>query len=279
MAKFAVRSPRRRAAPHIVVEIRRRLAVGRIAPVAHVVVAANFGVGDVAEQALCDDLLAGLHEVRRAAALRAHLHDAIVFAGSSEHRLALDDVDARRLLHVHIATGLDGSNHWQCVPMIRCADEHEVEFIFLEQRSVIAVGLRAFARFLPFGHNIGCAGKHCAVDVGQRHYLDGGDLDESEQIHFAIPTGADQRHALGRAFGDIGRSRGDGGVSQTSRAGSQKSSTVHPLFLAAWLPKFKLGQAPDCPWPNGRVSCRPCVSTGCCLSAWETSAAPLPVKR
>ena len=242
MAKFAVRSPRRRAAPHVVVEVRRRLAVGRIAPVAHVVVAANFGVGDVAEQALCDDLLAGLHEVRRAAALRAHLHDAIVFAGSSEHRLAFDDVDARRLLHVHIATGLDGGDHRQRVPMIRCADEHEVEFVFLEQRSVIAVGLGAFAGFLPLGHNIGCAGKHCAVHVGQRNHLDGSNLDEPEQIHLAVPTGADQRHALGRAVGDIGGGRGDGRVSQTSRAGFQKSSTVHALFLAAWLPVFKLGK-------------------------------------
>ena len=131
--------------------------------------------------------------------------------------------------------------------MIRCANEYEIEFVFLKQLPVIAIGLGAFAGFLALGHDVDCPGEHCAVHVGQRNHLNGGDLDKPEQIYLAVPTGADQRHTLGRALGDIGRGRGDGRVSQTSRARPQKSSSVHALVLAAWVPEFKLGQAPDCP--------------------------------
>ena len=50
--------------------------------------------------------VAGLDQVRRAAALRADLHDALVLARGGQHRLALDHVDADRLLHVDVGPGL-----------------------------------------------------------------------------------------------------------------------------------------------------------------------------
>ena len=49
--------------------------------------------------------VARLDQVRRAAALRADLHDALVLASGGEHRLAFDDVDADRLLHINVDAG------------------------------------------------------------------------------------------------------------------------------------------------------------------------------
>ena len=66
------------------------------------VVAADLDEADLAELAFLDDAVARLDEVRRAAALRADLHDALVLARRGEHRLALDDVDADRLLDIDI---------------------------------------------------------------------------------------------------------------------------------------------------------------------------------
>ena len=184
------------------------------------VVAANFRVGDIAEQALFDDLLAGLHEMRRTATLGAHLHDTIVFSSRREHRLAFDDVNAGRLLHVHVAASLDSLNHRQRVPMIRRGNKDKIELVFLQQLSVVTICFRTPTRLLPAGHHVGRLGEHCTVGVTQCHHLDGGNLNKPEEVNLAIPPCADECHALGRPAGDVGCSRGDGRVSQTSRAGS-----------------------------------------------------------
>ena len=68
----------------------------------HVVVAVDFDQRDLAEFAFVDELVARFDQVRRAAALRADLHHAVVFARGGEHRLAFDNIDADRLLHVDI---------------------------------------------------------------------------------------------------------------------------------------------------------------------------------
>ena len=76
-----------------------------------------------------DDAVAGLDQVRRAAPLRADLHDALVLARRRDHRLALDDIDADRLLHLDVGAGLDGGDHRQRVPVVRRVDEDDVEIL------------------------------------------------------------------------------------------------------------------------------------------------------
>ena len=96
---------RRGAGPGLIVEVLRRLRYRRVQVRAHVVVAVHLGHADLAEQAGLRDLLARFHQVRRAAPLRADLHDALVLACRVEHRLAFHHIDADRLLHVDVRAG------------------------------------------------------------------------------------------------------------------------------------------------------------------------------
>ena len=132
MDQWVVRPHRRRPGPHVVIKLLRSLCIGGVASVAHVVITAHLGVGDIPKQPCIHDRLLGLHQVRCAAALCADLHHAIVLAGGGQHRLTFDHIDTRRLLNVDIAPGFDGINHRQRVPMIRRRDQHQIEFILLK---------------------------------------------------------------------------------------------------------------------------------------------------
>ena len=89
---------------------------------AHVVIAVDLGHADLAKQAGLHDPVAGFHEVRRAAPLRADLHGAVVLAGRVEHGFPLHHVDADRLLHVDIRAGLDRRDHRQGMPVVGRGD-------------------------------------------------------------------------------------------------------------------------------------------------------------
>ena len=80
MSDFVVRAHGRRPGPHIPVKADWRISVRRIAPRTHVIVAANLDVADFSEFAGFDDILAGLDQVRRAAPLHVHLHNAFVLS-------------------------------------------------------------------------------------------------------------------------------------------------------------------------------------------------------
>src|SRR5262249_21573665 len=97
--------------PHLVVEKAGTLLAAGILVVPHGVVTVDLDQADLAELPLLDDPVASLDEVWRAPALRADLHDALVLARGGDHRLALDNIDADRLLHVDVGAGLAGSNH------------------------------------------------------------------------------------------------------------------------------------------------------------------------
>ena len=158
------------------------------------------------------------HEVRRAAPLRADLHDALVLARRREHRLALDDVDADRLLHVDVGAGLHRLDHRQRVPVIRRGDEHDVEVLLLQHLAVVAVGARLLLRRLPRRDQLGRVGEHLLVDVAERDDFDRRDLDQPEQVALAVPAGADQPDPLARVRellgvgGRSGQGEGRGGV-------------------------------------------------------------------
>ena len=149
--------------------------------------------------------VAGLDEVRRAAALRADLHDPLVLAGRGQHGLALDHVHADRLLHVDVGAGLDGRDHRQGVPVVGRGDQHDVEVLLLEHLAVVAVGARLLLRRLARGDHLGGLGQHPLVDVAQRDDLDRRHLDQAEQVALAVPAAADQADALRL---DIGKRRG-----------------------------------------------------------------------
>jgi hypothetical protein len=115
-------------------------------------VTADFHVGDVAQLALTQDLIAGLDQVGGAAALGTHLHRSTVFTGRRQHGLALDDVHAGGLLHVDVGARLAGLDHRQSVPVVRSADDHHIEVLLGEHLPVIAVSPRLLAGLLPLGH-------------------------------------------------------------------------------------------------------------------------------
>ena len=124
-----VRAQRRGAGPHFVIEeighgLERRIAVG-----AHVEVTAQIDVADLAEQAGFDDLLLRVDEVRRALALRADLHHALVLARGIQHGFAFAHVAADGLLAINIRAGFNGRDAMQRVPVIRRTDEHDVEVL------------------------------------------------------------------------------------------------------------------------------------------------------
>ena len=165
--------------------------------------------------------------MRRAAALRADLHDPLVLARGGQHRLALDHVDADRLLHVDVGPGLDGGDHRQGVPVVGRGDQHDVEVLLLEHLAVVAVGPRLLLRRLPRGDQLGRLGQHPLVDVAQRDDLDRRDLDQAEQVALAVPAGADQADALRLLVGQLGRLAADGRQGQPGGAGAKEITTIH----------------------------------------------------
>ena len=85
--------------------------------------------------------------------------------------------------HIDIGAGLDGRDHRQRVPVVRRGDQHDVEVLFLEHLAIVAVGARLLLRRLPLGHHFRGLGEHLLIDVAQRHDLDRRHLDQAEQSH------------------------------------------------------------------------------------------------
>ena len=141
--------------------------------------------------------------MRRAFALCANLHDALVFARGVEHRLALEHVTADRFLAIHVRARLDRGNGLKRVPMVRGADQHDVEIFLPEHLAVIRVGSWFLLRFLPLAGDIDGAREHLLVHVANRDDLDRRDLDEPPEVALSIPAGADQTDPPGLAVDDV----------------------------------------------------------------------------
>ena len=113
MHAAVVRPQRGGTAPQVPIQLLRRLGIlprllRAIAAVQHK--AADHP--DLPGLSLLQELPAG-DIVRRDAAVRPHLDDAIGVSGRLDHRLALQDRVADRLFHVHVGAGLDGVDHRQ----------------------------------------------------------------------------------------------------------------------------------------------------------------------
>ena len=167
--------------------------------------------------------VAGLDQVRRAAALRADLHDALVLAGGGEHRLALDHVHADRLLHVDVGPGLDGGDHRQGVPVVGRADQDDVEVLLLEHLAVVAVGPRLLLRRSAAAATSSAASASIFLSTSHSDDdLDRRDLDEAEQVALAVPAAADQADALRLVVGG-GDVVAGGGEARPAAAAWRKS--------------------------------------------------------
>ena len=199
----------RGARPHVPVEIVGRGGVGWVAGSAHVIIAVELHQPDVAEPSLLDDSVAGLNQVRRAAALRANLNYPLVLSRGGEHRLTLGHVHADRLLQVNIGPGFDRSNQRQGVPVIGRCDEHDVQVFLAEHLAVVAEGPRLLLRRLPLGHHLRCFGEHSFVDVAKGDDFDRSDLEETKQIRLPIPARSDHPNAL-RLVVECGSATGGG---------------------------------------------------------------------
>ena len=200
---------------------------------AHVVVAADFGMGDAAEFPGVDDFVFGVDEVWGGSALGADLDDAFVFACGGEDGLAFGDVDGDGFLQVEVGAGFDGIDGGEGVPMVGGGDEDEVGFLFGEEFLVVLVGGGRFFRDLAGGDEVGGFGYHLAIDIAEADDVDGGDLDEAEEVGFAVPAGADEGDAFyevgeiaiagGVAFGEVDGLGGGGG----GEGGFGESAAVH----------------------------------------------------
>ncbi len=195
----------------------------------HVIVAVDLDQADLAELALADDPVAGLDQMRGAAALGADLHDPLVLAGRGQHRLALGHVDADRLLDIDVGPRLDGRDHRQGMPVVGRGDQDDVQVLLLEHLAVVGVGARGLLRGLAVRDDLGGLGQHLLVDVAQRNDLDRRDLDQPEQVGLAVPAAADQPDALGfpagEARGPLAPKRQS--HSRGSRAGLEEFATIH----------------------------------------------------
>ena len=187
-----VRPHRRGAGPHLVIERLRGGRVGCVVSGTHVIIAVDVHVGDLAELPFADEPVAGLDQVRRAPPLRPDLHDPLVLAGRGDHRLALDHVDADRLLDVHVGPGLHGGDHGQGVPVVGGRDQDYVEAAGLEHRPVVGISLGRLLRGLPTGDDPRGLGEHRRVDVAERNDFHRRDLDEPQEVALAVPAAADQ---------------------------------------------------------------------------------------
>ena len=118
--------------------------------------------------------------MRGAAALCAHLNDAVVLAGSAEHRLSLDDVHTDGFLHVNIGAGFDCRDHRQGVPMVRRSDQNDVQIFFLEHLSVIGIDAGLFLGNLACCDHFRRFSQHPLIDITKRNDLDRSNLDQAE---------------------------------------------------------------------------------------------------
>ena len=174
-------------------------------------------------------LVARFEQVRRAAALQADLHGAVVLAGGGDHRLAFDDVVADRLLHVHVGARLAGFDHRQAVPVVGRADEHDLGLVLGEQLAVVAERAAASSSTAAAAATSSAAAASMpAIDVAQADDFDRRDLHQVEQVGLAVPAAADEGDAQ-RLFAGGGEGVGLKGGERSGAGGGREEeiAAVH----------------------------------------------------
>src|SRR5262245_24937999 len=205
-----VRLLRRGAEPEVVVQLRRRVAVGHGRAGEVDAGDADLDGGDLAELAVADQL-AGLAELLGGALLAAGLDDAVVLAGCLDHRPPLGDGQAERLLAVDVLAGLAGVDGDQGVPVVGHGDDDGIDVLAVEQLAVVADGERGLAGLLlDAGPGLFEPG---LIDLADRDAV----LDVDAEVAFALVADADAADAdsfAGRVGGEAGGDQGRQGRGQ-----------------------------------------------------------------
>src|SRR5665213_1367757 len=195
MRERAVRAYRRRSGPEFVIEIRRRRGIRRVRCRAHVVVTMNIHLRDLAKPSRVEEPLLGFDNMRRAAALRAHLYYTVIPAGGCHHGPSFGYIDADGLLTINIGARLGGFNHGEGVPVIRRGDEADIETALFQHVAIVVEELRFLTGFLARSHDVRRLGKLLRIHVAKRDDFDGFNLNQPEQIDLAVPAGPDESYA------------------------------------------------------------------------------------
>ena len=121
----------------------------------------------------------------------------------------------------------------QRVPMIRRADQHNIEVLFLEHFAIIVISAGRLLGFLALAGDLDRLGQHVFVGITNGNDLDGCYLDQSPQIALAIPAGANQTDAFGFFSGEgCGYIAGSGKGNEGSGTSLEELTTIHTF---AWV--------------------------------------------
>ena len=180
---------RSRTLEHFPIQIGRRILV-RLDGTGVSALVHQFHMGYFPEQAILNQL-GGFLESLTPALLHAHLHHAIVLAGSLYHFLGRRNGVGDGLLNVHVLAGGACIHGNRAVPMVRGGHQHGVDVLALEDAPVVAVAvhLAAAAQLAEAGDGrVEPALEHIA---GVHEYAVFMPEQESE-VHGAAGTAADQ---------------------------------------------------------------------------------------
>ena len=115
----------------------------------------------------------------------------MVLAGGGDHGPAFLNGSRQRLFHVPIFTRLAGHDGGYGVPVIRRADNHDIDVVSIQYPAEISVGVRAMTPALF--HSLPTLGDLSVVHVRQSQALDLIKLQEITQIVPSHASTADQR--------------------------------------------------------------------------------------
>src|SRR6185437_4135614 len=113
------------------------------------------------------------------------------------------------------------------MPMVRRADQHDVQVLLLEHLPIVGVSPRALMRFLSPRHHLRRLRKPVLIHIAQRDDFNRRNLDQPKQIILAIPSRPDQPHAIRLLLRPIGDISAQHGGRNSRRAHLQKISSVH----------------------------------------------------
>src|SRR4051794_22012588 len=115
--------------------------------------------------------------MRRAPALCADLHDALVLAGGGKHCLSFRDINADGFLAIDIGSSFHSLDHVQCMPMVGRADENNIEILLLEHLAIVMEGSWLLLRYLASSDHISRSLEHLFIHITKGDDLHRSDLD------------------------------------------------------------------------------------------------------
>src|SRR5439155_15477588 len=132
---------------------------------------------------------------------------------------------------IDIGASFEGGDGGQGVPVVRGADDHDVEVLRLEHRAEVGEGRgAALGAFLDL---VGGGAEHLAVHVAQGGHFDVGFAHGVAAVDHAVPAAADDAEAVG--LGLVGGNSGFGGQGGSGGGGGgQEFAAVHGRDPRKW---------------------------------------------